>query len=507
MKLRSKIQEQDTEKHNNKFSKNLINFLLIILTLAIIFLQPFVCEIEASDELWNYQNVLKLYNKFLLYRDANTVPTPIFFYIGLIFFKIFGSSLLAFRIYNTFIYIFIFTLIYKILKKLNFSKHIALLSMILIFIIILPVINSGATYNALVMGFFLFGVYLYISRNENMLLHGLVMFLVFFTKQNIGFYYILAVIICDLYLNKFSKKFFINIIKKFLIFFALSGFTLLLFYTSSTLADFISFAFGGIFEFREKNISVELTAHVVMIALLPFIMYPFIVLQKDKLFKNIINKNILDNITILIVFCFFATFIAYPIINTSHLLFALPLHIIFSFYIFDFIMLEDFFDNEQSVTGTKIISIILLIVILLRFGVHYISIRKDNSFVKDPNSKFYGVMVENKQIQITKTMEKYITEQNNKNIDVIIVAFDSAFPMTELGQSHGVYDLVFNGNLGYNGVERIKNDILSRTNTEYLIFSNPDDLCYQDSTEVYNFIIDNLEFKGNIEHYSIYSTD
>lgn len=76
--------------------------------------------------------------------------------------------------------------------------------------------------------------------------------------------------------------------------------------------------------------------------------------------------------------------------------------------------------------------------------------------------------------------------------------------MIELKQSHGVYDLLFNGNLGYNGKNKIKTDILNCENTEFLVVTNEDDLFIQEPPEIRKFILDNLEFKGYISNYSIY---
>ena len=103
------------------------------------------------------------------------------------------------------------------------------------------------------------------------------------------------------------------------------------------------------------------------------------------------------------------------------------------------------------------------------------------------------------------TMEDYIKEKNSRGIDVIIISYDSAFPMIELKQNHGVYDLLFNGNLGYNGKEQIKEDILNRENTEFLVVTDKKDLFDQEPPEIREFIIDNLNFKGKICNYSIYS--
>ena len=202
----------------DKFQKISMIFLLALIGILIIFF----AEIEASDELWNLQNTLKMTNGFLIYKDANVITTPIFFYLGFVCLKLLGTTLLSFRIYNLIIYFFMLFMVYKIFLKLKLSKHIASLCTILIFIQILSIITSGANYSALAISFALVGIYLYLNKNYNIFLHSLIIFLVFFTKQNIGILYGMSIVLCDLYLNKFTKKFFINLINKFFIFCILS---------------------------------------------------------------------------------------------------------------------------------------------------------------------------------------------------------------------------------------------------------------------------------------------
>lgn len=494
-------------KNKNKLIINILKIMLLILAITTSILFIFVPELKSSDELWNFQNVAKIVNGFQIYKNANVIITPIFFYIGALFFKIFGAKMIIFRIYNIIIYLLFFFIVYKILMKLKFSKHIACMSIIIMLIEVASIITSGASYNTLSILFVLIGLYLYLSKNTNIFLHAVIMFLVFFTKQNIGITYIATVMICDLYLNGLSKKLIYNIIKKLFIFTIFTLIAIFAFYFSGNLKDFINFAFGGILEFKNKNINIDLSFSLALIAILPFIEYIFIVFQKDKLFKNVLTKEIFNNLTIIIVFTFFASFILYPIINTAHLLIVLPMHFIFIFYTFDVLILEDFFTSKNSIILIYFLCILLFIPLTLRIIIHYYLLTTDYSIIRDSQSPYYLTMMNDERISSNEILKNYIIEQNNKNIDVIIVAFDSAFPMIELRQSHGVYDLVFNGNLGYNGTEKMEKDILNKRNTEFLIFTNPDDLCYQDSTEIRNFIINNLKFKGNIEHYSIYSTN
>lgn len=293
--------------------------------------------------------------------------------------------------------------------------------------------------------------------------------------------------------------------KKLIIFASLSLLILFPLYINNTLKDFINYAFGGLFEFGEKNINFSITPYLIILTFLPFIIYFIILKQKNKTLKNIITDNIFQNATILIIFTFFMSFILYPIANTAHLLFVIPIHFIFIFYILDVIMLEDFFGDNQFIKPIKWINILLLLSIVIRIVFHYIFIAPNHSFITEKTSHYYSVMINNKTIEKTDTLKEYIVSKNNEGIDVIITSCDSAFPMIELNQSHGVYDLLFNGNLGYNGKEKIKKDILNRKNTEFLVVTNENELSYQESPEIRNFIIQNLNFEGYIENYSIYS--
>lgn len=485
----------------NKFQKTLIIFLLILIGVFIIFFT----EIEASDELWNLQNTLKMVNGFLIYKDANVITTPIFFYIGFIFLKIFGTTLFSFRIYNLVIYFFLLFMVYKIFLKLKFSKHIASLCTILIFIQILSIITSGANYSALAIVFALIGIYLYLSKNYNVFLHSLIIFLVFFTKQNIGVLYGIAIVVCDLYLNKFTKTFLINLIKKFIIFCILSLLILIPMYFNNTLGDFINYAFGGMIEFGTKNLNIDITPYLIIVTLLPFLLYFIIYKQKNNFLQKVITDDIFEKFTILIIFTFFLSFILYPIINTAHLLFVLPLHLISIFYVLDVLILEDFFSEAKFILTINWLSIVLLITIVIRIIFHYFFIEATHSFVTDKSSTYYGFMIKTETLNEINNIKNYIISKNNEGIDVINTSCESAFTMIELKQSHGVYDLLFNGNLGYNGIENLKKDILKRKNTEFLVLTDENKLSYQESPELRNFIIENLTFVGYIEKYSIYA--
>ena len=57
-------------------------------------------------------------------------------------------------------------------------------------------------------------------------------------------------------------------------------------------------------------------------------------------------------------------------------------------------------------------------------------------------------MIKTETLNEINNIKNYIISKNNEGIDVINTSCESAFTMIELKQSHGVYDLLFNGNLG-----------------------------------------------------------
>ena len=164
-------------------------------------------NIAVSDELWNFQNIYKIYNRYGIYEGANIIITPLFFYIGNFIFKIFGANFLVFRLYNCILVTVLFFIIYKILKELIKNRKISfIITMLVILYGEFFIISLGANYNTMALIIVLIGIYILITKQiKNMqLVQGIITGLIFFTKQNIGVYYGLAYFIYLIY--TFDKK-------------------------------------------------------------------------------------------------------------------------------------------------------------------------------------------------------------------------------------------------------------------------------------------------------------
>lgn len=495
------------EKNKFNFFKKYAKIIFPIMIFAIGFLIIFINTLEISDELWLFHHTYKISQGYTIYSDVNVIITPIFFYIGKLFFLAFGSNMIIFRIYDLLIFIALYFVAYNLMKNLGISKHISFLSTILLFLLTMSIVTAGANYNALVMVFVLLGINLYIKRNNNFFLHGLIMFLTFFTKQNIGIYYIIAMILCDLYLYKFSKKFIINIIKKFAIFTILSSILLLQMYFAGNFFDFINFAFGGLLEFRKQNIAFAASPYYLVIYITAFLLYFFILFTKNTILEKVINEENFENLSILVIFTAFISLIIYPIFNSAHFLFAIPLHFIIIMYVFCILILEDFYGDEKYTGICYFMTFMVLLLVFVRIGSYYFEQKNETLYIENSNSPFYGIPTYTDYIEKSNIIKEYILKQNQDGIDVIIISDDASLPIIELNQNHHIYDLLFEGNLGYNGKNRIKKDILSKKNTQFLVVTNEEDIFEQQPIEIRDFIIENLTFKGTICNYSIYETN
>ena len=84
--------------------------------------------LESNDEIWNFQNVYKMYNGFKIYEEINVIITPLFFWIAEGIFHLLGANLCIFRISHCVFMSILFLMTYKILKKLKIPKTLSLLA-------------------------------------------------------------------------------------------------------------------------------------------------------------------------------------------------------------------------------------------------------------------------------------------------------------------------------------------------------------------------------------------
>lgn len=490
-----------TKKNNLIFYCSSIFLLTILAILCVLGM-----ELEPSDELWNFNNIYKMYNGFEIYKDTNVIITPLFFYLSEIIFHLFTPNILVFRIFNILIFTLIYLVIYKILNNLKISKELCLIFLSIIFLETFSLITCGANYNFLAILFVLLGINEYLKEKQSNFVHGLLIFLIFFTKQSIGVYYIMGMILFEVLSNGFNKSSILKLLKKLLYFTIFSSILLLIFYFKGVLFDFINFAFGGLFEFSKKNFYFSASANSVVILGIGIILYFFIFIKKKTLLKDLITPKITNNLNLLFIFALPLTLTIFPLINEPHVQLLLPFYLILICYIFYILILEDILkDNKNLKLFSYLFTVIILLVCVGRTTFEFYKTACVSSYINNPNSPFLGALIKNEYVEKNEILKSYILEKQQAGIDVLVLSYDSGYVIADLKQNNGVYDLLFNGNLGYNGIEKIKKDLLQKNNVELLIATDECDLHIQESLEIRNFIIENFKFKKELCNYSIYT--
>ena len=315
------------------FIKKHDNIFVIMLIFLSIFGITLNTSITNTDELWNFQNVYKMYNGFQIYKDANIIITPLFFLIGEILFKIFGANFLVFRFYNIFIMVNIYFFTYLILKELKISKKLAVICiMSLIVYKKFGLTLIQANYNTMALMFCLIGIFINFKKYKNNVIYqAIILFLVFITKQNIGLYYGLGLLFYELVGTKKIIEKIKNLFTEILVFLIFFLILILHFYTNNNLYNFINYTVLGISEFAMENVIIEYSSLIAML----FIFFTDIILTMNflKNYKFNIHEEEKKNLILLNCFSIPLVFIMFPIFNMAHYLIGIHVSLILFIYI------------------------------------------------------------------------------------------------------------------------------------------------------------------------------
>lgn len=466
---------------------------LCVIILLVIIIAAITCRIELildADEIWDFQNIYKMYNGYEIYKDVNVIITPLFFKIGELLFKILGANLFVYRVYNVLINTIIYIYIYAIFKELKFSKRKSIIYVFTILLACKQTITSSANYNSLAILFFIIGIYLNLKSNKNWIIHGIIIFLIFMSKQNIGIYYILGMLLKLILVKKVTKDNMIEFWKEICVFIFLFIIYCIYLYLQGNLYYFISYCFLGIYEFGSKNLQITImpTAVLILVTLITVIT------------KIIIRDKLTLKINIIECFAFPMLLIAYPIFNTAHCYIAWLGIIIELILILDMILLNDFLEEIP-------LKVIMCIILITMLGSIFF-ITKTAVYIKQKPYKFkefFGVEITKKQEENIEKIIDYIN--NNNNNKTVIFGVKAPMYNIVLKQNNEVMDLPLLGNFGKDGEDGMLKQIQELKNTNILIEKNEDDIFWQESKKIRKWIQENLNCIGEIENFLIYEIE
>lgn len=391
-------------------------FLIFILTL----LFNIFCNELTIDELWNYGFSYNIATGLIPYKDFNMVITPLYPLLGAIFLKLFSYTLLSYQCFNA----IICTIIFYYLKKSTPKAYYLIYAIFLLF--------ASPNYSVLCLLF----IYVLMDMEEhhkNDYLIGIILGLLFLTKQNVGVFLCIPTL--------FTKDF-----KK--IFHRIAGFLIpnliLLIYLlkNNILNNFIEYCFLGLKSFANYNLYINKRGIVILILLVIYLIYEYCRTKDLK-----------------ILYIIFFQFFAYPIFDNYHL--AIP-----------FIVVCNYIINKLPMSK-KIISIMFTVFVLLNFANSYSSI-KDGINIFSSNT---GML---KYRKIERTAYNYIEEVAdyiNENPDAEVFVIDPLSYAIKLVANIKInkYDLLNNGNLGLQSGEDIIKEIDTSCQNKHCIFIQDDD--------------------------------
>ena len=424
--------------------KQKYKYLIVFLILFIFNFITCFFSISNNDLIWNYGFCYNFAKGLSMYRDYSMVITPLYPTIFGTIMKILGNNTVIFYLSNALMPTIILFLIYK-----NYRK--AFIEMILL----LSFVNSP-NYNLLCI-LFLFVLYYLEDKNKNDYLIGFILGLTFLTKSSF-----LVLTLASIYYIKNFKK----VLKRFVGFLIPNLIYIIYFYFNGTLLDYINLAFGSLFDFATKNADLSFGIIVFIISII-------------YLIREFYKKR---DIKILYILLF--QIMSYPIFNFVHILYSLiPL----LFYI----ILNT--NNKLYLKYNKILCIFLICPIL--------SAIFQNVFL----DLSYGTNA----LQYKKIESKYYNDSVliKENVDDLentyFIMYEAYYNKLLLDLPINKYDMLLQGNMGYDGENKVIDYFDSLPNgTQFILYKGFEN--GQASLKIYNHIRENYKFKKSFDKYVVY---
>lgn len=548
----------------NKEQKEIVETLFIFIVFTTISILVGIINTSINyDVIWCFHMIQKVANGYMLYSEVNTVVTPIFFWIGSLFIKIFGNSLVSFAIYGGVIWGVLTTTLYKIVKKIMIKENRFAIILFMIIAIQLTPSFFLANYNITAAMWIFIALLIEIKNCDekkkiNDYLIGIFLALAFFTKQNIGTFGVLATgaisLINELVVNK--KNPIKEIIRKATGFLSMLAIFCGYFVLTNTFNDFILFCFGGLVEFGSNNFSISLSGNTFIMLVIAMISGFYIKESKNK------DKKIL----VLFIYYLLMCLIMFPLMNAYHtllsMLFMIPVVIYLlnlitiekkvynlfvavigllwfsAQYLFESSVMSDtelFFNSATEMSNLFFILLIicnLLLLITTVLSICVSGIKSDkNMNIKTPmyfiiticlvscivitkinldNSKDIetpGIGIykshgyEEEKITYIKDVIEYILEKEKEGYKVYVVSADASYYMAELNRNQYKYDMVLYGSLGHNGEDTLIEET-SKLNDAIILKDK--NLMWQEPKKFDQYIKENYKAIDEIRNLIVY---
>ena len=432
--------------------KKLLRILILGILLFITLFYTYYIRVLVDDELFNYGFSINIIKGLVPYKDFNMIIPPLFHYILAIILIAFGQKLV---IYHIFIGLLIVSITYICYQRIGKYS-------IIIYLLLLIYPYTG--YNM----FSLFLLFTLLHKKDNGILVALIISFMFLTKQTLG----ILIIPCLLYSKNRIKSLAVFLIPIFIFFIYLI--------IHNNLYQFIDYCILGMFDFSSSNytgINILLIIEVIILLIM------FMCLIKDK-FKN-------RELFYILLF----QIMVFPIVDYVHFIIGfVPSMFLFLGYV-----------KKYRYSFRYLFTVVLLVIGIFTYDVLFRA--NDIQFLS--HYEVHNFMYKRMVPIATKGYLEEIGAYLNKysDYDSYILGNLSYIVKLNLDIDINKFDIINNGNMGYNGVVKYINEIDGNCKNSKCIFILRDDELIkggQTNKEILSYVVLNY-YKisgGNI--YSVY---
>ena len=117
---------------------------------------------------------------------------------------------------------------------------------------------------------------------------------------------------------------------------------------------------------------------------------------------------------------------------------------------------------------------------------------------------YYGIAISKKGINAINTIDQYILDNKKIKKDTYILDSSAVLYMIPIDTYYKNYNMLNKGNLGFNGEEKIIEEIQNNKNKEYLLLKDSYQKNWQTPTNIINYVKNNKNKIGEIGAFDIY---
>lgn len=455
-----------------------------------------------GDCLWLYNMSLKMLNGYMPYKDINMIVTPLMFQITEIFMKIFGSNAIIYYICMSVLGGVFPVTMYKLLKKISQSS---ILNWCLIILLTFAYSLLGLflySYNIMTVWFIFIAMIFELKKQEKSkkiydYLIGVMLGLSAASKQTIGGLAIIFSLLYDVYKTFYLKKSEIkgSILRKILGILTIAIPYLAWLLINKSLMSFLDQCIFAIFEFGQKNRTGTFFNYYTLIPIaFVGISIALCFIRKCRIIPGC------EKIAMLTFYTIPTLFIVIPLMNEYHcgLMLVATFPLIF-FYI------NLFFENKLAkINNASWIPFFMFLgytFIFIGFSIDIWNYDEINNSIE----KYKYAGLNDEQVKDINEVTEYIKDKEALGFKVYILSPDAGIYMIPLERyDNNKFDLLFQGNLGYDGENRLVETMKNMKNT---IFLKRDDLFYQESKIIDDYVKESYKIVDEINGYNVYVTN